>query len=158
MINTGDARRNMPSSPPGNLGVYDTRIRVLIVDDHALMRQMLSDVLAVDEGIDVIARAANGVEALRLVAEVQPDMMVLDFAMPGESGIDVMRALRKQWSLPVLMISVHAQPSLVQWARRVGAQGFLPKMEVARSLEAAIRAVCEWRSYFGGEHRWAAQA
>lgn len=157
-LNTDAAQRNRQSPQPGNLGVYDTRIRVLIVDDHELMRQMLSDVLAMDKDITVVARAADGTEALRLVEEVQPDVMVLDFAMPGANGIDVMQTLREQWGLPVLMVSVHAQPSLVQWARRAGAQGYLPKMAVTRSLAPAIRAVCEGRSYFGENNQWSPQA
>jgi DNA-binding NarL/FixJ family response regulator len=141
-----------------NLGVFDSKIRVLIVDDHALMRQMLSDVLALDEGIEVVARAADGQEALQLVEEVQPDVIVLDFAMPGANGIDVMQAIREQRSLPVLMVSVHTQPSLVQRARHVGVQGYLPKLSVARSLAPAVRAVSEGRPYFGENNQWSRQA
>ncbi len=157
-MNAGDTQHSIQSPEARNLGIYDSRIRVLIVDDHALMRQMLSDVLALDDDIEVVARAADGVQALRLVEEIQPDVMVLDFVMPGINGIDVMQALRKEWSVPVLMVSVHTQPSLVQWARRVGAQGYLPKMAVTHSLAPAIRAVCEGNPYFGENNEWSPQA
>ncbi len=158
LMNVDDSQRSIQSPQTKNLGIYDSRIRVLIVDDHALMRQMLSDVLALDDDIEVVARAADGPQALRIVEEVQPDVIVLDFAMPGINGIDVIQALRKRWSRPVLMVSVHVQPSLVQWARRAGAQGYLPKLAVARALAPAIRAVCEGRPYFGENNQWSAQA
>ena len=157
-MNGEDTGRDRRSSQPGNLGVYDTKIRVLIVDDHPLMRQMLSEVLAADTDIEVVAQAADGEQALQLVKEVRPDVMVLDFAMPGANGIEVMRALRKQRSLPVLMVSVHPQPLLVQQAWRGGAQGYLPKLAVARSLAPAIRAVCEGRLYCGEDSQWFPQA
>jgi two-component system response regulator DesR len=152
------AQQNTPSPNRRKLGVYDRRIRVMIVDDHALMRQMLGDVLALDDDMTVVARAASGLEALRLVAEVQPDVIVLDFAMPEVNGIDVMQMLREQWGMPVLMVSVHVQPSLVQRARQAGAQGYLPKLAVARSLAPAVRAVCEGRPYFGEDNQWSQQA
>lgn len=158
LMNAENASGPMRLPRRKNLGVYDSKIRVLIVDDHDLMRQMLSDVLDLDDDIEVVARAANGKEALRLVEEVQPDVIVLDFAMPEANGIDVMQTLRKQWSLPVLMVSVHVQPSLVQWARHVGAQGYLPKLAVARSLAPAVRAVSEGRPYFGENNQWYQQA
>lgn len=158
LMNAENARGHVRLPRRKNLGVYDSKIRVLIVDDHALMRQMLSDVLDLDDDIEVVARAANGKEALRLVEEVQPDVIVLDFAMPEANGIDVMQTLRKQWSLPVLMVSVHVQPSLVQWARHVGAQGYLPKLAVARALAPAVRAVSEGRPYFGENNQWYQQA
>jgi two-component system response regulator DesR len=155
---SGGEQKNPRFPQRKNLGVYDTKIRVLIVDDHALMRQMLSDVLSLDEDIQVVARAANGEEALRLLEEVQPDVIVMDFAMPDANGIDIVQEIREQWSQPVLMVSVHVQPLLVQWARHVGAQGYLPKLSVAHSLAPAIREVSEGRPFFGENNQWHQQA
>jgi DNA-binding NarL/FixJ family response regulator len=145
------------SSQPTNVGVYDSTIKVLIVDDHALMRQMMSDVLALDDEIEVIARAKDGAEALALLERITPDVIVLDFAMPGANGIDVMAEIRERWEQPVLMVSIHAQPYLVQKARRMGAQGYLPKLSLAHSLAPAVHAVSEGNSYFGEENRWSMQ-
>lgn len=158
IMNTDNAQGNLRIHRPSNLGVYDSKIRVLIVDDHALMRQMLSDVLALDEDIEVVGQAADGQGALRLVERKRPDVVILDFAMPGANGIDVMQSLREQGSVPVLMVSVHVQPSLVQWARHSGAQGYLPKLAVARSLAPAVRAVSEGQPYFGENNQWYQQA
>jgi DNA-binding NarL/FixJ family response regulator len=145
-------------SKPTNVGVYDSTIKVLIVDDHALMRQMMGDVLTLDDEIEVIARAKDGAEALALLERITPDVIVLDFAMPGANGIDVIAEIRERWDQPVLMVSIHAQPYLVQKARRAGAQGYLPKLSLAHSLAPAIHAVCEGRSYFGEDNRWSMQA
>lgn len=139
---------------PRNVGVYDTKIRVLIVDDHELMRQLMSDVLALDDGIEVIARAKDGEEALALLEDLSPDVVVLDFAMPGANGIDVAEEICERWDQPVLMVSIHAQQYLVQKARRAGAQGYLPKLSLVRTLAPAIHALSEGRVYFGEDNRW----
>jgi DNA-binding NarL/FixJ family response regulator len=139
---------------PYNVGVYDTKIKVLIVDDHELMRQMMSDVLALDDRIEVIARAKDGEEALALLEELSPDVIVLDFAMPGANGIDIAEEIRERWDQPVLMVSIHAQPYLVQKARRAGAQGYLPKLSLVRTLAPAIHAISEGDVYFGEDNGW----
>lgn len=131
-----------------SVGVFDSPIRVLIVDDHPLMRKMMGEVLAVDDEIEVVASAKDGEEALALVDEVKPDVIVLDFAMPGANGIDVMEEIHERSPQPVLIVSIHAQPYLVERARRAGALGYLPKISVAYSLAPAVHAVSEGRSYF----------
>lgn len=146
--------RNTGLFRPRNVGIFDSKIRVLIVDDHELMRQMMSDVLAMDDSIEVIGRARNGEEALALIEQLSPDVVVLDLAMPGANGIDVAAAIRERGDQPVLMVSIHAQPYLVRRARRAGAQGYLPKLSLVRTLAPAIHALCEGQPYFGEDNRW----
>ncbi|MDT8306318.1 MAG: response regulator transcription factor [Anaerolineae bacterium] len=130
------------------VGVFESPIRVLIVDDHPLMRKMMGEVLALDDEIEVVGSAEDGEEALKVLDEVRPDVVVLDFAMPGANGIDVMEEIHERSPQPVLMVSIHAQPYLVERARRAGALGYLSKISVAQSLAPAIHAVSEGRSYF----------
>jgi CheY-like chemotaxis protein len=133
---------------PANARIYDSRIRVLIVDDHPLMRKMMREVLELDEAIDVVASAKDGDEALAMLDAIRPDVIVLDFAMPGANGIDVMAEIREHSDYPVLIVSIHAQPYLVERARRAGAHGYLPKIAATHSLAPAIHAVSEGRPYF----------
>lgn len=130
------------------VGVFESPIRVLIVDDHPLMRKLMREVLALDQEIEVVASAKDGEEALALVEEAKPDVIVLDFAMPGANGIDVMEEIHERTPQPVLIVSIHAQPYLVERARRAGALGYLPKISVAHSLAPAVHAVSEGRAYF----------
>lgn len=131
-----------------HVGVFDSPVRVLIVDDHPLMRKMLREVLALDDQIEVVGSASNGDEALAALEDVQPDVIVLDYALPGANGIDVMEEIHERYGRSVLITSIYAQPYLIERARRAGALGYLPKISVAHSLARAVHTVSEGRSYF----------
>lgn len=123
-------------------------IRTLLADDHALVRAGLRTLLEGIEGVNVIAEAGSGDEAIRLAVELCPDLVVLDIAMPGASGLDAAARIRE--TLPatrILILSMHATDDFVQRALRVGASGYLLKDAAAVELELAIRAVMAGETY-----------
>ncbi len=115
-------------------------IRVVIADDQVLMRQGLDSLLAISEEISVVGHAADGDEALALVAEVDPDVLLLDLRMPGRDGIATLEALRERGSpLPVLVLTTFDDDELVLRALRAGAKGYLLKDVTLADLVGAIR-------------------
>lgn len=124
-------------------------LRVVIADDHAVVRQGIRGVLEEVEGLEVVAEAADGAEALALTEAHQPDVVVLDVTMPGKTGLEVARALRDAGSgVRVLMLSMHDDPEYVLEAVRAGADGYVLKDVTPAELRAAVSAIHEGREYF----------
>ena len=123
-------------------------IRVLIVDDHGVVRAGLNSLLSAEAEIEVVGEARDGNEAMRLARELQPDVVLLDISMPGPSGIDVTRQLREE--LPtarVLILTIYEDEGLVRAALRAGAAGYVPKRAIASELINAILAVSNGYGY-----------
>lgn len=124
-------------------------IRVLVADDHTIVRTGIRHVLESEAGFEVVGEAANGSEALSLVAQLRPDVVVLDISMPGESGLKVAARLRDSSPEPkVLVLSMHDNAEYVLESVRAGADGYLLKDTAVAELRSAIRAVCRGESYF----------
>ena len=127
----------------------DTPIRVLVADDHAIVRTGIRHVLENEPGFSVVAEASTGTEALELAASLKPDVAVLDISMPGESGLRVAAELRtRSPDTHVLILSMHDNTEYVLESLRAGAHGYLLKDTAATELCAAIRAVRRGESYF----------
>lgn len=127
----------------------DRPIRVLVADDHTIVRTGIRHVLEGEPGFDVVGEASNGTEAFELAAELHPDVVVLDISMPGESGLQIAARLGTVPSPPrVLILSVHDNAEYVLESVRAGAHGYLLKDTAATELRSAIRAVCRGESYF----------
>ncbi|MBA2238668.1 MAG: response regulator transcription factor [Lysobacter sp.] len=125
-------------------------IRVLIADDHTLVRESLVGLLQAEEDMQVVAQAADGVEALEKAAATSPDIIVTDLSMPGLNGIEIVRRLCK--SLPdakVLVLTMHQEDEYVLQAVRAGAAGYLVKDSASAELIAAVRSLHAGRGYFG---------
>jgi NarL family two-component system response regulator LiaR len=122
-------------------------IRVLLADDHAVVRQGIRQFLETSDSIAVIAEASDGLEAMRLIREYQPDVAVLDIQMPGQSGIDVTRAIRAE-RLPVgvLILTAFDDPPYVKAALQAGANGYLLKTAEASEIIEAVQSVREGQS------------
>ena len=119
-------------------------IRILIADDHGLLRAGLRALLNAEPDMEVAGEVSNGHEALRLAGELRPDIVLLDLVMPGLGGIEIARQLRK--SLPdtrTLILTVHEDVGLLREAIQAGAAGYLVKRAVEPELINAIHAV--WR-------------
>jgi DNA-binding NarL/FixJ family response regulator len=117
-------------------------IGVLLVDDHLVVRQGLRAFLEVQDDIRVVGEAGDGVDALMLVAELRPDVVLLDLQMPGMSGVDVLRAMRERGdSARVLVVTSFTQPDAVLPAMRAGAAGYVYKDVEPSSLAQGIRSV-----------------
>lgn len=126
-----------------------TPIRVLLVDDHGIVREGLRQVLLADGDFDVVGEAANGVQALDIAARVRPDVVLLDLTMPGDSGLVVAQKLRQEVpNSRVLILSVHDDAEYVLESVRAGAHGYLRKDTTPADLRAAIRAVHSGDAYF----------
>jgi DNA-binding NarL/FixJ family response regulator len=119
-------------------------IDVVIADDHRLVRQGISALLARAEEIDVVGEAADGREALDLVASLDPDVLVLDISMPGMNGFQALTALDSGQNgpgPPVIFLSMHEDRALVLRALAAGASGYVLKRSAPAELVAAISAV-----------------
>jgi len=123
--------------------------RVLLVDDHDIVRDGLRQVLQADGGFDVVGEAGNAVRAMEVALRERPDVVLLDITMPGESGLVVLQRLRSQ--LPdsrVLVLSVHDDAEYVMESVRAGAHGYLRKDTTPADLRSAVRAVHAGDAYF----------
>ena len=124
-------------------------MRVVIADDHAVVRQGIRGVLEDVEGLQVVAEAGDGDQALALTLEHEPDVVVLDVSMPGKTGLEVAKELRERGSaVRVLVLSMHDDPEYVLEAVRAGADGYVLKDVAPSELRAAVAAVHEGREYF----------
>jgi DNA-binding NarL/FixJ family response regulator len=124
-------------------------IRVLVADDHTIVRTGIRHVLEGEAGFEVVGEAADGSEALSLALELRPDVIVLDISMPQESGLEVAARLRSNASSSrVLILSMHDNAEYVLESVRAGAHGYLLKDTAATELRNAVRAVCRGESYF----------
>jgi RNA polymerase sigma factor (sigma-70 family) len=124
------------------------RTRLLLADDHALVRQGFRALLAAMPDVEVVGEAANGREALHLIRALAPDLVLMDIAMPELNGLDATaHALRDQPQLKVIIVSMHATEAYVIEALRAGAAGYLLKDADAGELERAIRAVARGERY-----------
>jgi DNA-binding NarL/FixJ family response regulator len=129
--------------------VTDRPIRVLVADDHTIVRTGIRHVLEGEPGFDVVGEASNGTEAFELAEELHPDVVVLDISMPGESGLQIAARLGTVSSPPrVLILSMHDNAEYVLESVRAGAHGYLLKDTAATELRSAIRAICRGESYF----------
>jgi DNA-binding NarL/FixJ family response regulator len=119
-----------------------SRIRVLLADDHALVREGIRSLLDGLADVQVVAEAADGREALRLVAQHQPDVALVDISMPGLNGLEVVASARKDHPRTrIVVLSMHKDDEYVQRALRWGAAGYLLKSATCQELEMAVRAV-----------------
>jgi len=128
------------------------RIRILLADDHNVMRRGLRLLLESQPEFEVVAEAANGIQAVELAIKTAPDVAVLDISMPHLSGIEAAQRIAE--SLPgtaIVVLSMHADESYVLRALRAGAKGYLVKNSAEGDLIAAIRAVNGGKSFFSPE-------
>lgn len=124
-------------------------IRVVIADDHAVVREGIRALLQSTPGIDVVGEAADGLQALELVRSLNPDLLVLDLSMPEKPGMEVTRELRADGvELAILVLSMHDAPEYVLEAVRAGADGYILKDAGPAELREAVHAVSSGEEYF----------
>jgi DNA-binding NarL/FixJ family response regulator len=129
-------------------GAGTTRIRVLLVDDHAVVREGYRRLLERDESLAVVGEAAAMADALTLDAQLQPDVIVLDIALPGVSGIEILRRLiARRPEARVLMFSMYQDGIYATHAMNAGACGYLSKASAPDLLVSAVRAVAAGSRY-----------
>ena len=124
-------------------------MRVLLADDHSIVRRGMRSLLETEESVEVVAEAADGLEALRLCEEHHPDLLILDVAMPKLNGIEVAARTQKMQPAPrTIMLSMHLDESYVMRAVNAGARGYLLKDATDEDLLPAVRAVAAGKPFF----------
>jgi len=124
-------------------------LRVLLADDHGIVRRGLRSILESEPGLTVVGEASDGHEALRLARDLHPDIVILDVAMPLLNGIDVAARLQKMERAPrTVILSMHSDESYIIRALAAGARAYLLKDATDEDLIPAIRAVAGGRPYF----------
>ena len=129
-----------------------TPIRVLIADDHALVRAGIRALVEKIEGVVVVGEAGKGSEALKLIEELQPTVVLLDITMPEGSGFEVLDHVTKNMpEIRVIVLTVHEAGEYAIRALREGAAGFIPKSAASTELEQAIKTVVRGERYISEE-------
>lgn len=123
-------------------------IRILIADDHAIVREGLKQIIREAFGMEVTGEAQNGAEALNLVRETVYDVILLDISLPGRSGLEVLKDLKAENpQLPVLILSIYPEEQYAIRAIRAGAAGYLNKASAPDELVTAIERVATGKKY-----------
>jgi len=139
------ARAETTPSPRAGAG---TPIRILIVDDHAIVRAGLKQFIANEPDMRVAGEAESGVQALAMISEAEWDIVILDISMPDQNGVDTLRRIKQvRPQLPVLILSGFPENQYAVNLMRAGASGYLTKDGPARDLLAAIRSVAHGHKY-----------
>ena len=124
------------------------KIRVLVVDDHAIVRDGVGALLALTPDIEVVGEAPNGLEAIRQISELQPNIVLMDISMPVMDGLDATRRIRKQFPrTEVLVLTQYEDRDWVLLMIEAGASGFISKVAASSELASAIRSVSRGDSY-----------
>lgn len=132
--------------------------RLIIADDHEVVRQGLRSVLDQASDLTVVAEAADGATAERLAREVPADLLILDISLPVKRGLQVLESLRAEGlRLPVLLFSMHPAAQYVAFARRNGAQGFIGKSANSSELLRVIRRIVAGGTWFPARVRGGAE-
>jgi DNA-binding NarL/FixJ family response regulator len=125
-----------------------SKLRVLLADEHAILRSGLHLLLGAQPDLEVVGEAADVKETLRRACELRPDVLILDLTMPGGSGIRLIEQLRQRCpSVRVLILTMHDDLALVRAALAAGARGYVVKTAADAELVTAIRAVCRGRTF-----------
>ncbi|MFN2318186.1 MAG: response regulator transcription factor [Dermatophilaceae bacterium] len=129
-----------PLPPPDTSGSQPNDIRVVIVDDHDLIRTALRALLSSESDIEVCGDASGGEAGATLVLELRPDVVLMDLAMPGIGGIEATRRIVLDWpQARVVVLTAFADPRLMREARTAGARGYVLKDADPRTVVSAVR-------------------
>jgi DNA-binding NarL/FixJ family response regulator len=124
-------------------------LHVLVADDRALVRAGIRSLLQSLEGVQVIAEASDGREALNLIRELHPDLVMMDISMPGMNGLEALRRVREEFrDIKVVILSMHADQDYIIQALMAGAAGYLLKDSPYDELERCLRTVERGETYF----------
>jgi len=124
------------------------KIKVLLVDDHAIMRDGIKALLSIHDDIEIVGEASEGKEAIEIAQELMPDVAIMDIGMPGMDGLEATRRLTKRNPrIKVLVLTQHDNKEYILSTIKAGAAGYVPKKALGSELVSAIRAVCRGDSF-----------
>ena len=131
-----------PAAPPSASRNTPGKSRVFLVDDHAMFREGLRQLIEREAGIVVCGDAADADAAMEGIQASHPDLVIVDISLGGTSGIDLIKTIKKEYEdLPVLVVSMHEESLYAERALRAGAMGYVMKHEPSKTVKAAIRKV-----------------
>lgn len=123
-------------------------IKVLIADDHAIVRHGLKQLIAETSDMTVAGEADSGLEALRMIRSGKLDVVLMDISMPGKNGIETLKQIRNEWpNLPVVILSMYPEDQYAVRLIKAGAAGYLTKESAPEQLIAALRAVARGKKF-----------
>lgn len=127
-------------------------MRILIADDHEVVRKGVWSILAPCEHLQVCGEAANGQEAVQKALQLKPDLIILDVAMPILGGFSAAKEIKKSLpDLPILILSMHDDPEMIRASKLAGAQGFITKTDVSAALLIAVEALLQGQTFYSDE-------
>jgi DNA-binding NarL/FixJ family response regulator len=131
----------------------DKRKRIVLVDDHALVREGLERLLNIGDEFVVCEEAGDAAEGIEMVREIRPDAVIVDVGLPGgPDGIELTEKLRSEFpALVVLILSAHEEPEFVRRAARAGAMGYVLKNEAVETLRTVLRNAFEGKRIFSDD-------
>lgn len=139
-------------SPTPQHDVHAERIRVLLVDDHALVRAGIRALIEMIEAVDVVGEAGNGAEALRSIERLNPHIVLLDITMPDMNGLEVLQRITARFAgVRVIILTMHEAREYAVQALHFGAAGFIPKSAAAAELKDAIEMVMQGKTYVSAQ-------
>lgn len=137
-----------PNTPQPRPNTTGRKARLLLVDDHPIVRQGLALMLSGEPDLEVIGQAKDVPEALKLADETSPDLIVADLSMSGLSGLDLLKEIKvKHAAIPVLMLSMHDETVQAERSLRAGARGYVMKQEATGTIITAVRQVLAGHIY-----------
>lgn len=123
--------------------------RILLADDHAMVRRVIRALLTGAGGIEVVGEAGDGEEVVVMAEKLQPDIVIMDVSMPGQNGLRAAMQIRERKLSPrILILSMHNSPGLARQALNVGAQGYVLKRQATQELLTAIEHVTRGETFF----------
>src|SRR2546427_3567344 len=126
----------------------DEKIKLLIADDHAILRHGLRRILEAEPDMSVIGEAATGIDAVKRAKQLKPDVVIMDISMPEQDGIESMRQIVHSVPARVLILTVHLEHQVIAEAVSAGASGYLAKDSLDHELVAAVRTVVHGGTVF----------
>jgi DNA-binding NarL/FixJ family response regulator len=138
--------------PQGSTSPARRSVKIIVVDDHPLVRRAVTARLKIESQFDVIGEAENGVDAVHKAGELKPDVVVLDIIMPLLNGLEAARQIRKQHpEVAIVIPSSYEGRSFIEEAKEIGVRAFVPKSHAAEALVEAIQAATQKGEFFAVE-------
>ena len=125
------------------------KLRLVVADDHALMRRGICDLLEAEPGWEIVAQAVNGREAVDAVARTRPDVLVIDLAMPELNGLTAAREILRSFPrVEIVLLTMHNTDQTIREVLECGARGYVLKSDAEQDLIAAVKAVSQGKPFF----------
>ncbi len=128
--------------------MQEEKIKLLIADDHAILRHGLRRILEAEPDMSVVGEAATGTDAVKRARQLKPDVVIMDISMPEQDGIESMRQILKTLTSRVLILTVHLEHHVISEAVNAGASGYLAKDSLDRELISAVRTIVQGGTVF----------